>query len=96
MKTTKHTRRLVIASTLVISGALLVTGCKPKNLMGTAQTSGAAEKVYVPPGKHDEFYNIVSGGFSGNVSVYGLPSGRLFRVIPVFSQTPECGWGYTK
>ena len=64
--------------------------------MGTAQTSGAAEKVYVPPGKHDEFYNIVSGGFSGNVSVYGLPSGRLFRVIPVFSQVPESGWGYTE
>ena len=56
--------------------------------MGTAQTSGAAEKVYVPPGKHDEFYNIVSGGFSGNVSVYGLPSGRLFREIPVFSADP--------
>lgn len=96
MKTTKHTRRLVTASTLVLSGALLITGCKPQNLVGTAQTSGAAEKVYVPPGKHDEFYNIVSGGFSGNVSVYGLPSGRLFRQIPVFSQFPECGWGYTE
>jgi nitrous-oxide reductase len=60
------------------------------------QTAGAAEKVYVPPGKHDEFYNIVSGGFSGNVSVYGLPSGRLFRQIPVFAQYPECGWGYSE
>jgi len=64
--------------------------------MDTAQVAGAADKVYVPPGKHDDFYNIVSGGFSGNVSVYGLPSGRLFRVIPVFSQVPECGWGYTE
>lgn len=96
MKPTQHTTRFAIASALALSSALFVTGCKPKNLVNTAQTSGAAEKVYVAPGKHDEFYNIVSGGFSGNVSVYGLPSGRLFRQIPVFSQFPECGWGYTE
>ena len=36
----------------------------------------------------------MSGGFSGQVSVYGLPSGRLMKVIPVFSQDPEEGWGY--
>ena len=47
------------------------------------------EKAYVAPGKYDEFYNFVSGGFSGQLSVYGLPSGRLFRVIPVFSVDPE-------
>jgi nitrous-oxide reductase len=39
---------------------------------------------------------FASGGFSGQVSVYGLPSGRLFRVIPVFSQDPEKGWGYSQ
>jgi nitrous-oxide reductase len=88
--------QIALTCALALCGALLVSGCKPKNLMGTAQTAGAAEKVYVPPGKHDDFYNIVSGGFSGNVSVYGLPSGRLFRVIPVFSQVPESGWGYTE
>jgi len=42
--------------------------------------------VYVPPGQYDEFYAFLSGGFSGQVAVYGLPSGRLLRVIPVFSQ----------
>jgi nitrous-oxide reductase len=56
----------------------------------------AAQKVYVAPGKHDEFYNFVSGGFNGQVSVYGLPSGRLFRRIPVFSQDPETGYGYSE
>lgn len=96
MKMPNHLIPLALSCMLVLPGALLFGGCKPKNLVGTVQTAGAAEKVYVPPGKHDEFYNIVSGGFSGNVSVYGLPSGRLFRVIPVFSQTPECGWGYTE
>lgn len=96
MKTKLLPKHIALAGALALTGAILSTGCKPKNLAGVAQTSGAAEKVYVPPGKHDEFYNIVSGGFSGNVSVYGLPSGRLFRQIPVFSQFPECGWGYTE
>ncbi len=38
----------------------------------------------------------MSGGFSGQMSVYGLPSGRLLRVIPVFSTDPEKGWGYSE
>jgi nitrous-oxide reductase len=56
----------------------------------------AASKAFVPPGKYDEFYNVVSGGFNGQMSIYGLPSGRLFRIIPVFSQFPESGWGYSE
>ncbi|GAB1430535.1 Sec-dependent nitrous-oxide reductase [Ignavibacteria bacterium] len=56
----------------------------------------AATRTYVPPGKYDEFYNFVSGGFSGQLAVYGLPSGRLFRVIPVFSLDPEKGWGFSE
>src|SRR6187431_1292429 len=74
---------------------LLVSGCKPKNA-GSAVSSDAAAKTYVAPGKYDEFYNFVSGGFSGQLSTYGLPSGRLLRVIPVFSVDPEKGWGYSE
>lgn len=70
-------------------------GCKPKNA-GDATGSDAASRVFVPPGKYDELYNFVSGGFSGQVSVYGVPSGRLLRVIPVFSVDPEKGWGYSE
>ncbi|HMX83849.1 MAG TPA: nitrous oxide reductase, partial [Saprospiraceae bacterium] len=69
--------------------------CKPKNTM-TAVSGDAAAKAYVAPGKFDEYYNFVSGGFSGQMSVYGLPSGRLLRVIPVFSVDPEKGWGYSE
>ena len=69
--------------------------CKPKTT-SSAVSGGAAEKAYVPPGKYDEFYNFVSGGFSGQLSVYGLPSGRLLRVIPVFSQDPQAGYGYNE
>ncbi|MBN8859241.1 MAG: Sec-dependent nitrous-oxide reductase [Sphingobacteriales bacterium] len=76
---------------------VLVTGysCKPKDA-GTAVGGDAAAKTYVPPGKYDEFYNFVSGGFSGQLSVYGLPSGRLLRVIPVFSTDPEKGYGFSE
>lgn len=79
---------------LVITLAVQITGCKPKGTSGAA--TGSAEKAYVAPGKYDEFYNFVSGGFSGQMSVYGLPSGRLFRVIPVFSVDPEKGYGYSE
>ncbi len=61
-----------------------------------ALASNAAEKVYVAPGEHDEFYAFMSGGFSGQLSVYGLPSGRMLKVIPVFSQNPENGYGYSE
>ena len=58
--------------------------------------TNAAEKVYVAPGEHDEFYAFVSGGFSGQLAVYGLPSGRLFKVIPVLSQDAEKAYGYNE
>jgi len=72
-----------------------MNACKPKNA-GSVVSGDAAAKVYVAPGKYDEYYNFVSGGFSGQLSVYGLPSGRLLRVIPVFSVDPEKGWGYSE
>ena len=59
-------------------------------------TGDAAEKVYVAPGKYDEFYAFLSGGFDGQVGVYGLPSGRLLKHVPVFSQNAENGWGYSE
>lgn len=80
---------------LALGVVMIQTACKPKG-MQTAVQGDAAVKAYVPPGQYDEFYNIVSGGFSGQMSVYGLPSGRLFRVIPVFSVDPEKGYGYSE
>jgi nitrous-oxide reductase len=83
---------------LALAGTCLLMiqyACKPKNA-GNAVSGDAASKAYVPPGKYDEFYNFVSGGFSGQMSVYGIPSGRLLRVIPVFSIDPESGYGYSE
>jgi nitrous-oxide reductase len=85
-----------VLSVLVILATLVVwQSCKPK-APGTVTMGDAATKAYVAPGKYDEFYNVVSGGFNGQMSIYGLPSGRLFRIIPVFSQFPENGWGYSE
>ena len=55
----------------------------------------AAQKVYVPPGQYDEFYAFLSGGFNGQLSVVGLPSGRTLKNIGVFSVNPRNGYGYT-
>jgi nitrous-oxide reductase len=52
--------------------------------------------VYVPPGEYDEFYAFMSGGFSGQIGVHGLPSGRLLKVIPVFSVDGEKGYGFNE
>ena len=82
------------AFSLLLIGLVWLQGCKPKGTQSAA--GGDAAKAYVAPGKYDEFYNFVSGGFSRQMSVYGLPSGRLFRVIPVFSVDPEKGWGYSE
>jgi len=76
----------------------VLMGCSNKNEKSNkgALASNVAEKVYVAPGEHDEFYAFVSGGFSGNLTVYGLPSGRMFKEIPVFSQFPTNGYGYSE
>lgn len=70
-------------------------GCETQNTEGVVEGNVASE-AYVPPGEYDEFYAFLSGGYSGQVTVYGLPSGRLFREIPVFSQYPENGYGYSE
>ncbi|MDT0293667.1 Sec-dependent nitrous-oxide reductase [Mesonia ostreae] len=69
---------------------------KNKNSGNGALSSNAAEQVYVAPGEHDDYYAFISGGYSGNLLVYGLPSGRMFKEIPVFSQFPTSGYGYSE
>ncbi len=86
---------ILILILAVITGFTVLNGCGKKD-GGPVISDDAASKVYVAPGKYDEFYGFFSGGFSGQLSVYGLPSGRLFRVIPVFSVDPEKGWGFSE
>ena len=84
-------------SLAIAAAALLVVSCGQKeNKSGNALSGNAAEKVYVAPGEHDTYYAFLSGGYSGNLTVYGLPSGRMFKEIPVFSQFPTSGYGYSE
>ncbi len=80
---------------LLVAPAFTFYSCKPKGPQG-AVIGDAASKVYVAPGTYDEFYNVVSGGFNGQMAIYGIPSGRLFKILPVFSVFPENGYGYSE
>jgi nitrous-oxide reductase len=81
---------------LLITAFLVSCGSVGTSKKSGAMSSNAAERVYVAPGEHDEFYAFLSGGFNGQMSVYGLPSGRMLKVIPVFSQDAEKGYGYNE
>jgi nitrous-oxide reductase len=54
----------------------------------------AALATYTAPGKYDEYFIMSSGGHSGQVFVFGVPSMRLLKVIPVFSPDSWQGYGY--
>jgi len=85
---------IIISLISVLTTALIIYNCSGGG--SSSNFSDAASKVYVAPGSYDEFYAFMSGGFSGQVGVYGLPSGRLFKEIAVFSQDPETGYGYSE
>ncbi len=88
----------VLVSLVIVAGLVSCNNSENSKDKGGkgALASNAAEKVYVAPGDHDEFYAFLSGGYSGNLTVYGLPSGRMFKEIPVFSQFPTNGYGYSE
>ena len=54
----------------------------------------AAAKTYVPTGKRDEFVAFSSGGQSGQVIVYAIPSMRILKYIGVFTPEPWQGYGF--
>ena len=91
-----RTRTRRAAWLALIAGGALTAGCGRADAARLGEAGDAAAKVYVAPGKYDEFYAFFSGGFDGQVGVYGLPSGRLLKHVPVFAQNPENGWGYSE
>ena len=88
----QHWLLLVLGLALVTAGLVLAQGARS----ATRTASDAAARTYVAPGVHDDFYAFVSGGFNGQMSVVGLPSGRTLKTIPVFSQFGENGYGYSE
>lgn len=81
---------------LIAGGLAMFSSCKQTESNSTGLDGDAAKKVYVAPGEHDELYAFLSGGYNGQMSVYGIPSGRLLKVIPVFTQHAENGYGYSE
>ncbi|MBK5256781.1 MAG: Sec-dependent nitrous-oxide reductase [Vicinamibacteria bacterium] len=82
--------------------AVLGAACAPSAPKGTQRSGGgatsdvaiAAQKTYVAPGDLDEYYMFSSGGHSGQVYVYGVPSMRHLSTIPVFTPYPATGYGF--
>ncbi|NND72282.1 MAG: Sec-dependent nitrous-oxide reductase [Rhodothermales bacterium] len=92
----RNNRNTVIAvAGVLVAVIVLATSCQQAQ-RGVISGSDAASKVYVPPGSYDDYYAFMSGGYSGQVTVMGLPSGRLLKNIAVFSQHAENGWGYSE
>ncbi|MEJ1403036.1 MAG: Sec-dependent nitrous-oxide reductase, partial [Candidatus Sedimenticola sp. (ex Thyasira tokunagai)] len=54
----------------------------------------AAAKTYTPTGGRDEYLAFSSGGQSGQVIVYGIPSMRILKYIAVFTPEPWQGYGF--
>ena len=87
--------KLVLSVAVGVAAVGLLNSCKPKKV-DSALSGDAAKKVYVAPGNYDEVYLFTSGGFSGQIGVYGIPSGRMLKQVPVFSQDAETGYGYSE
>lgn len=66
----------------------------PKSETASASNKTDAQKVYVPFGKKDDYYLFASGGHSGQMFIYGVPSMRKIRTIPVFSPDSATGYGF--
>jgi nitrous-oxide reductase len=87
-------RKLVLS--LLTLAPLIFAACNSdttaKKQKAAAQAASSAQQIYVAPGKLDEYYAMLSGGQSGSVFVYGIPSCRFIKEIPIFE--PRAGLGY--
>ena len=82
--------------TMVAASSFMLVGCNSdstaKHKKAAEQAASAAQQVYVAPGKLDDYYAFLSGGQSGSVFVYGIPSCRFIKEIPIFE--PRAALGY--
>ena len=95
-----RTRTAAWAVAGVLASAFLAQQCAPSEPQrgerrGTqSDVAQAAVKTYVAPGDLDEYYFFASGGHSGQIYVYGVPSMRHLSTIPVFTPYPATGYGF--
>ncbi|MBT4762310.1 MAG: Sec-dependent nitrous-oxide reductase [Bdellovibrionaceae bacterium] len=94
------TKMLKVISLFVVA-ALFTTTAWAQSLSDVVKERGlsdkdllAAAKTYNPSGKKDEYIVFSSGGQSGQMIVYGVPSMRILKYIAVFTPEPWQGYGY--
>ncbi|TFD36329.1 Sec-dependent nitrous-oxide reductase [Cryobacterium sp. TMT1-62] len=99
---------LKVGGGVVAGAAVGITGTNVGNNLGaggelaavassrglTGAEARAALTSVVPPGKYDPFFMFASGGHSGQISIIGIPSMRLLKIIPVFSRDSFSGYGF--
>ncbi|HBE91410.1 MAG TPA: cytochrome C, partial [Gammaproteobacteria bacterium] len=92
----KLTKPLVAAiATTVVSLAAVSTAWSQDSLKDVMTKRGltekdvlAAAKTYTPTGGRDEYIALSSGGQSGQLIVYGIPSMRILKYVAVFTPEP--------
>lgn len=94
----KKAFRLVLLSMIALGLSATVNAQSLEQVMKarglSQQDMLAAAKTYTPTGTMDEYYCFSSGGQSGQMIVYGVPSMRILKYISVFTPEPWQGYGY--
>jgi len=96
-KTFNKLSSLILGTTLAATVATAGGGELQKVMKARGLTETdviRAAKTYNPTGGRDEFIVFSSGGQSGQVIVYGVPSMRILKYIAVFTPEPWQGYGY--
>ena len=90
----------LLLGTTLITSALAATDGELAKVMKDRGLSEIdvvrAAKTYNPTGVKDKYVVFSSGGQSGQMLVYGVPSMRLLKYIAVFTPEPWQGYGYDK
>ena len=95
-------KKIAVKTTaLLLAAGFAATAWSAESLQDVMKRRGlsqqdllAASKTFVPTGKRDEFYAFSSGGQSGQIIVYGIPSMRILKYIGVFTPEPWQGYGF--
>ncbi|MCK4676458.1 MAG: cytochrome C, partial [Gammaproteobacteria bacterium] len=95
------TRALSVCTGLALGLSVSTAAWSAKSLEDVMKDRGltqkdilAAAKTYTPTGGRDEYLAFASGGQSGHVIVYGIPSMRILKYIGVFTPEPWQGYGF--
>jgi len=98
VKSISKLAQLCVAATIATTASYAASGSALEKVMKerglNEQDVVRAAKTYNPSGVHDKYVIFSSGGQSGQVIVYGVPSMRILKYIGVFTPEPWQGYGY--